>query len=251
MFSPRQLAATLFVSLLLGSVTPAALASSIERTAISLPSKEGNIAVERYAAAGTNRRSSVVILHGGHGLEKFHDHYQHFAVALAEAGFDAYLVKYYVGDDLQRANNRDAEQRKANFSNRVGAWSTIVSTVIDSILLSDLASRQVALLGFSQGGYLATATAGLDRRVSALCVFYGGIPPTGTDKITRLPPLLELHGDADHTVPLENGKALVDLARSLGQQSELIIYPGAGHGFFGKDDKDSRQRTIDFFRRYL
>jgi carboxymethylenebutenolidase len=251
MFSPRQLTAAFFCFLLLGAVTPAALASSIEGMAFSLPSKEGSISVERYAASGTNRRSSVVILHGRQGVEKLHDHYQRFAVALAEAGFDAYLVNYYIGDDSQRANNPDAEQRQANFSNRIHAWSKVVSTVMDSILLNDLASGRIALLGFSQGGYLATATAGLDSRVSALGVFYGGIPAAVKDEITRLPPLLELHGDADRTVSLENGRALVDLARTLGQQGELIIYPGAGHGFFGNDDKDSRQHTIDFFRRYL
>lgn len=251
MLSLRQLTAALFAFLLLDTVTPAALASDIERVAITLPSKEGNIAVERYAAPGTYRRSSVVILHGRQGIEKFHDHYRRFAVALANAGFDAYLVNYYVGDDAQHANNSDAEQRQIYFSNRVRGWSKVVSTVMDSILSNDLASGRVALLGFSQGGFLATATAALDRRVAALGVFYGGIPTAVKDEITRLPPLLELHGDADRSVPLEEGKTLLELARTLGQPCEMIVYPGAGHGFRGKDDKDSRQHTIDFFSRYL
>lgn len=246
----RHISALLFALLLFNPAIPA-LAGDVQRQVITLPSKDGNISVERYAAPGTYRRSSVVILHGRQGVEKLHDHYQRFAVALTEAGFDAYLVHYYVGEDSQRANNPDAEQRRAYFSRRIHAWSKIVSTVMDSILLSELASGRVALLGFSQGGYLATATAGLDRRVSALEVFYGGIPTAVKDEITRLPPLLELHGDADRAVPLEEGKALVDLAKRFGQPNELIIYPGAGHGFFGNDDKDSRRRTIDFFRQYL
>ena len=63
--------------------------------------------------------------------------------------------------------------------------------------------------------------------------------------------LLEFHGDADRTVPLNDGQALVDWGRTLGQPAEMVVYAGAGHGFFGKDDEDSKRRLIAFLRRYL
>lgn len=251
MYNQRRITAVLVSFILFFFAATAAFAADVEEQLITLPSKEGSIAVERYAAQGISGRSSVLILHGGQGVEKFHDHYKRFALALAESGFDAYLVNYYVGDDAQRAKELDTKNRQAYFSKRIHVWTQVVSTVMDSILSSDLASGRVALLGFSQGGFLATAAASMDHRVTALGVFYGGIPTAVKSEITRLPPLLELHGDADLTVPLEEGIALVDLAKSFGQPCEMIVYPGAGHGFFGKDDMDSKQRTVDFFRRYL
>ena len=36
-------------------------------------------------------------------------------------------------------------------------------------------------------------------------------------------------GDADTVVPIEKGKELVELTRSLGQSAEMVVYPGADH----------------------
>ncbi|GLH75916.1 hypothetical protein SSBR45G_08240 [Bradyrhizobium sp. SSBR45G] len=47
----------------------------------------------------------------------------------------------------------------------------------------------------------------------------------------HLPPLLALHGDADHNVPLSSGQALVEAARAVGGEAKLVVYPGMGHGF--------------------
>jgi fermentation-respiration switch protein FrsA (DUF1100 family) len=44
--------------------------------------------------------------------------------------------------------------------------------------------------------------------------------------VKHLPPLLELHGDADHNVPLAQGEELVKLAKMAGAEAELVRYPG-------------------------
>lgn len=246
----RRILAALLV-LLSGVGVPPATGAEIVTEHMMLSSPGGDITFEHYAVPGPDRRSSVIILHGRQGVEKLHDHYQRFAIALVNAGFDAYLVSYYAGEDAERANNTDAGVRRAYFSSRVGGWSQSVSAVVDRVLLSERASGRVALLGFSQGGFVATAVAGLDSRVNALAVFYGGIPGAVKDEIRRLPPLLEFHGDADRTVPLADGRALVDWSRAFGQPVEMVVYAGADHGFWGKDDEDSKRRLIAFLRRYL
>lgn len=81
-------------------------------------------------------------------------------------------------------------------------------------------------------------------------VFYG-IPGNGQGTITHLPSLLELHGDADTVVPLSEGKALVDCGRRLGQTAEMVVFPGAGHGFTGPDADAAEKKTIAFLRREL
>jgi carboxymethylenebutenolidase len=237
--------------LFLSATSQAATAADVRGRTMTLPTPDGPVSVEFYAAPGDNRRPAVIILHGQHGLVPFHGHCRHCAVVFAQAGIDAYVVEYYRGDDARRANDPDAKRQKEFVASRVRDWSHLISAVASDILAGKRASDKIGLLGFSQGGFLATAVAGQDRRIAALGVFYGGIPNAVRDDITHLPPLLALHGDADRRVPLAKGKALVDLAKGLGQPAEIVVYPGASHGFAGSDSADAERRILAFFRQRL
>ena len=46
-----------------------------------------------------------------------------------------------------------------------------------------------------------------------------------------LPPILTLHGDADKTVPYEQGANLTSALKKAGSDARLITVSGAGHGF--------------------
>jgi carboxymethylenebutenolidase len=240
-----------FILLLLSAVSQSAQAIDIRGQTVTLPTPDGTISAELYEAPGENSRPAIIILHGRQGLEPFHAYYQRYAAALAGAGIDAYLLTYYQDDDAQKAKNPNTEQRHAFFANRIRGWSHLISAVTSDILAGNRASGRIGLLGFSQGGFLATAVAGQDRRITALGVFYGGIPDIVRDDIAHLPPLLELHGDADRTVLLAEGRALVSMAQTLGQPAEMVVYPGAGHGFSGVVDADAKRRVITFFHQYL
>lgn len=47
----------------------------------------------------------------------------------------------------------------------------------------------------------------------------------------NLPPILTIHGDADPTVPYEQGVRLTKALRDAGAQAELVSVPGGRHGF--------------------
>ena len=49
----------------------------------------------------------------------------------------------------------------------------------------------------------------------------------------------------------EKGKELVEMTRSLGQSAEMVVYPGAGHGFNRSAATDAEQRTLEFFQARL
>jgi carboxymethylenebutenolidase len=216
---------------------------------VFLPS--AGVTAELFAAPGEARRPAVIILHGRQGIDPLRRHYQHYAAAVAKSGIDAYLLPYYTGGDARLAQNPIAEERRAYFGQRLRLWSTLVRSAVDDILAEHHASGQIGLLGFSQGGFLSVAAANQDPRISAMTIFYGGIPSVLKDNITHLPPILELHGDADHTVPLPEGKALVDVAHGLNSSVEMVVYPGAGHGFSGASAADAERRTIAFFQQRL
>jgi carboxymethylenebutenolidase len=84
------------------------------------------------------------------------------------------------------------------------------------------------------------------ERIAALAVMYGGMPDAMVPEVKHLPPLVELHGDADRNVPLAKGQELVKLAKAVGSQAEQVTYPGREHGF---DFSDTDPMTADAIAR--
>jgi len=238
---------------LFSSITPQLVfGADIDVRTVVFPTTQQPVTAQLFAAQGDTKRPAVIILHGASGIDAFREFYQGYARAIARSGIDAYLLSYYDDAEFTRVqNHHSVEDIQTTFDNRCRAWSSLVSDVVGKIMSQDQSSGQIGLLGFSQGGFLATAVAVQDKHISALVVFYGGIPSILQSKITRLPPLLELHGDADQVVPLREGQALVELAHRLRQSGEIVVYPGAKHGFNGTDSTDAERRTLAFLQKQL
>jgi carboxymethylenebutenolidase len=97
--------------------------------------------------------------------------------------------------------------------------------------------------------------------VRAVVDFFGGGGGTQSldEEARGLPPLLILHGEADHIIPVSRAYELRDAVIAHGGEVEMQIYPGAEHGFSGPwtpwysepEAADSFRRTIDFLARRL
>ena len=218
---------------------PCAAETSPQPTVVN--GSNGAIEVIRFAAEGTTARPAVLILHGSGGLDTGYAAYAPYAQALAASGVDAYVVGYF---------SRDARWPCACWD----AWARTIADVTSAILRRPEADSRVGLLGFSLGGAVAVVSA-RDPRISALVVLAGPFPDEAQRvRIDRIPPLLVLHGDADTSVPLRDGEALVNLARQQGGRAELVVYPGAGHRISGWERSaagDAMSRMLAFFRAEL
>jgi dipeptidyl aminopeptidase/acylaminoacyl peptidase len=65
-------------------------------------------------------------------------------------------------------------------------------------------------------------------------------------------PTLMLHGDADRNNPVGQSKALYRALKHFGVETELVIYPGEGHGFRQeKHQVDALARMLAWFDRHL
>jgi acetyl esterase/lipase len=64
-------------------------------------------------------------------------------------------------------------------------------------------------------------------------------------------PTLLLHGDQDTLVPDSHSRALHQAFREKSVATELVIFPGAGHGFGGEDRARARQALIAWFDKHL
>jgi carboxymethylenebutenolidase len=198
-----------------------------------------SIDVTRYAAAGRAPRPAVLVLHGSSGLEADLPAYARHAQALAARGIDAHLMSYYAPGTSWPCACWDS-------------WAAAVRDVAHAVLRRPESTGHIGLLGFSLGGGVAVASA-RDPRVAALVVISGVLPDEAW-RPERWPPLLALHGDADTSVPLRDGTALVELARRRGGRAGLVAYPGAGHRLSTWDEQaasDAVSRMIAFFRTEL
>lgn len=213
---------------------------------LAVSTDEGDMTLSRYAAEGTERRPAVLLLHGSRGIEMKPAAYERHANALRAAGIDCYLVRYMTEADVHILANGDKQERERHDAARFDAWAKRISAAITAVLAQPDSSGRIGLLGFSLGGFVAAAAAARDERVSALVVLYGGLPEGMASQVKHLPPLLELHGEADSNVPLREGTRLVEFGKATGGEAEQVTYPGKKHGF---DFSDTDPATFDAIGR--
>jgi dipeptidyl aminopeptidase/acylaminoacyl peptidase len=65
-------------------------------------------------------------------------------------------------------------------------------------------------------------------------------------------PTLFLCGEKDFNVPLLNSEQMYQALKSLGRQTQLVIYPGEFHSIRKPSyERDRLQRYLDWYGRYL
>jgi carboxymethylenebutenolidase len=239
-----------FAALSLCFVAATGFASEIQGKKITLPSVERQVRVVQFKAPGTAPRPSVLLLHGAGGFDRRIAEYNRYASALAKQGMDAYLVYYYSDSD-----EKNMSYGVDVFEQRYPAWAKMVGELAEYLEQQKDSNGKAGLIGFSNGGILATGASTLDPRINAAVIYYGTDPWPLRTAAKRYPPLLVLHGDADQVIPVENGKQLAAEARKLGAPVDLVIYPGESHGFGAdfakKNATDALNRSIAFLRKEL
>lgn len=239
----------LLASLLLLAALPAVEAAEITGQAMTLPATERQVKVAYFRAPGDAKRPAALLLHGAGGFDRRIADYNRYAAALASEGIDAYLVYYY-----SDADERGMSQSGDVFTERYPAWAKLVDDLADHLLTQKDSNGKVGLVGFSNGGILATGASTLDPKINAAVIYYGTEPWPLKERAKRFPPLLVLHGDADQIIPVIAGHQLAALAEEVGAKADLVIYPGEGHGFGPNpigNGADALKRTIAFLKREL
>lgn len=109
------------------------------------------------------------------------------------------------------------------------------------------ANGTVSVAGFCWGGGQSFRYATNNKDLKAACVFYGS-PPEGAEAIARINcPVYGFYGENDARInsTIPNTEKMMQAA---GKIYELMIYPGAGHGFMrageqSTDDNDPNRKA--------
>lgn len=237
-----KLAAVCAAVLLWSASSPAA---EIVGKDLRLPATERQVRVTYFHAPGEAKRPAALLLHGAGGFDRRIKDYNSYASALANAGIDAYLVYYYSA----------ADEAGYDFEVRYPAWAKLVGDLAGDLRAQPQSNGKVGLVGFSNGGILASGAVVLDPAITAAVIYYGTPPWPLRTPVRRYPPLLILHGDADTVIPVSAGRELAKSAQTLGAVVDLVVYPGEVHGFgsniTGQNGADALKRTIAFLRQQL
>lgn len=130
---------------------------------------------------------------------------------------------------------------------------------------------RIGVTGFCMGGRVSFLSACRIHAIKAAAPFYGGgigvvmhpnerTPTAPLDYADKLAcPMLLFFGGDDPFIPMDEVQKIEQRLTRLGKASEVVVYPGAPHGFFcnGRESyrsdaaADAWKRLIEFFARHL
>ncbi len=217
--------------------------NSVRESKTSFVSGGQKVTVEVFIPSTVEKFPGVIVLHGAAGMLMDGPAVRRFARALAENGFESFVVHYF--DRTRTMFTREGGIRK-NFE----TWRDCVNDAV-AFVKARAESSGVGIFGYSLGGYLALAQGAHDPRVGAVVELAGAIEKNHVYLVKRLPPVLILHGDQDRRVPVENAYALEKILQRLGVTYEAKIYKGEGHVLSAGSQRDASARTVQFFEKHL
>jgi len=199
---------------------------SFDRSTHGELSFAGNSIEEFHCAPTTGGpHPAVMLIHGAGYRGQDHDDFDSMCAALAEHGYYAEFIEYYDATP----NSDPTTDAMENFK----AWTAAIHGGVEWTARDPaIDPKRIALMGFSQGAYLAVGVgAQFPNEVAAVVEYYGGVIPELRDRASSMPPTLILHGEADSVIPVSEAKDLDALLTKANRPHEMHLYPGVDHGF--------------------
>jgi carboxymethylenebutenolidase len=211
-------------------------------------------------------RGAVIVIQEAFGVN---DHIKDIAGRLAAAGYHAVAPEMFHRTGGGTVPYDDFDATRVHFA---GLSDKGILNDVDGALgylrSAGWADAQIGLVGFCMGGRVSFLVAAR-RRIGASVGFYGGgivtarmpnLPALVDEAPSLATPWLGLFGDADGGIPVEDVEALRAALAAAPVPSDVVRYPGAGHGF-NNDQRtsafhaeaaaDGWSRTLDWFGKHL
>ncbi len=228
---------------------------------VKIPTKDGSIPAYRAMPKKGKKFPTVLVVQEIFGV---HEHIKDLCRRFAKAGYLAIAPEMYArqGDVSKLTNIQDI----------VGK---VVSKVPDSQVMADLDAAvayagkpdKLAITGFCWGGRVVWLYAAHNPKLKAGAAWYGRLVGPYTEMTPKHPvdlaadikaPVLGFYGAKDQGIPLDTVEKMRAALKTAGKaNSEIIVYPDAGHGFnadyrpgYSKvDAEDAWKRLLAHFKK--
>ena len=217
--------------------------------------KSGTEEVHGYLArpAGAGPFPGLVVIHEWWGLN---EQIKDLAGKLAREGYVALAVDLYRGRVTADPSEAHELMRGLPEDRAIRDLKAAAAYLRSR---SDVLGDRIGSIGWCMGGGYSLTLA-IHQRDLAACVIYYGRLATDKSLLNQIgAPVLGLFGEQDRGIPPSAVRAFDRAMNSLGKQTEIHIYPGAGHAFANPTRPSYRQdaaadawkRTLAFFSKRL
>ncbi len=261
----------LFAGLQLGT-TEAFTSQSTDGTEVH------GIVVKPASFAAGQKHPMILFIHGGPNGQDAHS-FSFDRQFLAANGYVVLSVNY------RGSSGRGSDYQKAIFADWGHKEVMDLLGAVDHMIASGIADpNKLGIGGWSYGGILTDYTIATDSRFKAAISGAGSALQTsmyGLDQYTRQydneigppwkaqdswikisypffhadrikTPTLFLGGEKDFNVPVAGGEQMYQALRSLGMDTQLVIYPGQFHNITTPSyQRDRLERYVAWFNKYL
>ena len=200
------------------------------------------VTLDHYSSEKPGLSPAILLVHGSGGPLRGIDP---FARTAAEMGVQVFVVHYF-----ERTGHSWVSP--AVIKECFLEWLETIRDAVTYIARQPgVDPSRIGLLGFSLGGFLSTALATQDARITAVAELFGGLPDHFANHVPNMPPVLILHGGRDTVVPPAEAEKLESLLEQHRIPYKIKIYTDQGHHFSGLARLDAMRQVVQFFRRYL
>jgi carboxymethylenebutenolidase len=233
-------------------------------TTVNLATSGGDMGLYDAEPEG-EARGAVIVLQEAFGVN---DHIEDVTRRFAHAGYRAVAPHLFhrTGDPALDYGNFEKIMPHMQGLSEAGLLDDLDAT-LGHLAGAGFTAATVGVVGFCMGGSV-TFLAAVRRALGAAVTFYGGgvaegrfgMPPLVELAAELKTPWLGLFGDEDQGIPVDQVEQLRRAAAVAPVETEIVRYPGAGHGFHcdARPDsfhessaRDAWQRTLDWFGRHL
>ena len=198
--------------------------------------RQGDTVLQGFVAwddAARGKRPGVLVVHEWWGMNQ---HARNQARRLAEAGYVGFALDMY-GKGRVTTHPQEAQAFAAEATKDPAVMAARFNAALEQLKHDPhVDSTRIAAIGYCFGGAVVLGMARSGADLAAVVTFHGALAtqsPAQPDKVKAR--VLVLAGGADPFVPPDQVEAFKREMQAAGARYEVVVYPGAKHGFTNPD----------------
>ncbi len=244
---------------------------NVEGRMVEVQTEEGVMPAYLVVPEGEGPFPGVIVAMEAFGLN---GHIRDVAERIGREGYVTIAPDFYYRQEGERVCGYDQLPRAIELMMALPGYDAVVADVRATMRFLDAQPKEIpgaiGMTGFCMGGFI-TFLAACHLPLRAAVPFYGGgIGRTMMPSPTRphppiedaqgiTAPLLIFYGEKDAFIPPEEVALVRERLAALGKDAEVIVYPGADHGFFCDERpsyhaaaaQDAWKRLLRHFEKHL